>query len=81
MQAMVSDCSESSQKSRKSSKDLTLRVPKDSQVHKKRTDAEQLCEFSEHSQDSRQPMTISRNHIPQNSNVCATMKSESLEHS
>ena len=60
-QATPSDCSESSQNSRKRSNVPTLRTHERNQTHEKRTDTEKTCEFLEHSQDSRQPTCVRRN--------------------
>ena len=79
-QATPSDCSKSSQNSRKRSNVPTLRTHERNQTHEKRTDTEKTCEFLEHSQDSQQPACVRINDAQQNS-VCVTENSKSLEYS
>ena len=78
---MFSEFSEFSQKSRMRAKDPILQVQKDSQGLKKQMGLEQLREFTEHSQDSRQPTTANKTDFSLNSKVGATTKSELPEHS
>ena len=79
-QATTSDCSESSQNSRKKPSVSILRALERNQTHEKTADTEKTREFLEHSQDSRQPSCVRKNDCQQNS-VYSTENSESLEHS
>ena len=80
-QATFSECSESSRESRRSVKDLKLQVQKDRQIHEKQKSQEQISEFPEHSQDSRQETVANKFHTSQCNDAIATTKSEVSEHS